>query len=135
MIQRVPHIRWQPMSMLLRMIAVLIIGVCFAQDVYLRLTDYGGGKIGIYIQPFTSEQTSADATTKVRNIETVIENDLEYSLYFDILADTAEFAGADEGVILQAHETGGQLKTVLLDYASKEQIAHQEYQIGDFGCN
>ncbi len=131
MTQRILHVRRQPIGMLLCTLAVLVVGVCFAQDVYLRLTDYGGGKISIFIQPFTSERTSVDAVTKVRNIEAVIKNDLEYSLYFDILTDTVEFADADEGVILQAHETDGQLQTILLDYASKEQIAVRQYQIED----
>lgn len=113
--------------MLLCTLAVLVIGMCFAQDVYLRLTDYGGGKISIYIQPFTSDQTSPDAITTLKNIENVIEADLEYSLYFDILADTSEFASAQEGVIVRAHGANASLQVELLDYASQEQIAVREY--------
>jgi len=113
--------------MLLGTLAVLVIGMCFAQDVYLRLTDYGGGKISIYIQPFTSDQTSPDAITTLKNIENIIGADLEYSLYFDILTDTSEFAGAQEGVILRAHGTNGRLGVELLDYASQEQIVVREY--------
>ncbi len=102
----------------------------FAQEVYLRLTDYGGGKINLVIEPFAAQEKSSDLITAIKNIENIIKNDLEYSLYFDLFSDTTWLNESDnQGVIVKGSGNNSQLSIVLEDFASHEKIAEKNYII------
>jgi TolB protein len=114
---------------LLLLISLNILG---SQEVYLRLTDYGGGKINVLIEPFTGKQISLDLLTTIKNIEVVVKNDLEYSLYFNIVSDTLTLKNAENGgIVLKAQGSQTQLSVILEDFASHEQIAMRDYQLSD----
>ncbi len=101
-----------------------------AQEVYLRLTDYGGGKISLVVEPFTTDNKSSDALLKMKNIETIIKNDLEYSLYFDLFSDTAWLGAAEnQGVVMRGQGAQAQLIITLEDYATHEKISEKSYGI------
>ncbi len=101
-----------------------------AQDVYLRLTDYGGGKINLVIEPFTTENNSPELMTTIKNIENIIRNDLEYSLYFDIFSDTAWLSELEnQGVVILGNGDRSQLNIQLKDYETKEKIADKGYTL------
>jgi len=113
-------------------IFTLIFSSAFAQDVYLRLTDYGGGKINLAIEPFSKSGVSDELITKINNIEIVIKNDLEYSLYFEIFPDTIFFAGSDnQGIVLKGSGDNSRLSIILIDFQSHETIAQKDYEIGE----
>lgn len=104
----------------------------YSQDIYLRLTDYGGGKTNLVIEPFTTTEISYELLTKVRNVEIVIAKDLEYSLYFDVFADTAALSDFDsQGILLRGKADMTQLSIVCEDFASHEVIFEQDYPLTD----
>jgi TolB protein len=107
---------------------LLILEFTSAQEVYLRLTDYGGGKINLAVQPFTSKELSFDVLTRIKNIEIVIKNDLEYSLYFDLFTDTMALTESNnQAVILKGYGNQSKLSIILEDFASHETIAQNDY--------
>lgn len=97
--------------------------VVFAQEVFLRLTDYAGGKTNIVIEPFNVQGTP-DFVTKVKNIESIIKYDLDYSLYFEIFSDTGALKANPKktGIILRASGNEPNLIITLLDFESREKI-------------
>jgi len=103
-----------------------------AQDVYLRLTDYGGGKINLVLEPFTvgGPTSGNEFTRKVAIVEDVLTNDLEYSLYFEIFADTTFLAKGTEGVVLKASAVNEKISVRLEDFDTREKISERVYDIG-----
>jgi len=101
-----------------------------AQDIYLRLTDYAGGKSAVIIEPFTGGPETAE---KLKTCESVIRSDLEYSLYFDLYPDTTYLMGETKrtGVIVRGKTQGDQLVVELVDFISGEKIAQLYYSIAD----
>ncbi len=101
-----------------------------AQEVYLRLTDYGGGKINIAVLPFTTKAASDKLFTRLKNIEGIIKNDLEYSLYFNILSDTSLFSNSEsQSVYLTGNATPDSIKITIKDFSSKKIIHTQSYKL------
>jgi TolB protein len=109
---------------------LLVTVVALAQDVYLRLTDHGGGKINLVVEPFTiKEAPSRDETARqVTVVEDVLKKDLEYSLYFDIFSDTTFLAEDAEGVILKTTVEKDKIKVRLEDFDSREKIGERTYE-------
>ena len=106
-------------------------GLAAAQDVYLRLTDHGGGKINLIVESFTTNKPPSRTET-VRQIaitEDVLKKDLEYSLYFDIFTDTTFLAETAEGVILKASSEEDKINVRLEDFDSREKISERIYEI------
>jgi TolB protein len=103
----------------------------FAQDVYLRLTDYGGGKINLVVEPITAQGPSLDLVKRQASvIEHVLKKDLEYSLYFDIFTDTLSITpGNTQGVILKGTAEGTTLSVRLEDFETREKISERNYEI------
>jgi len=112
-------------------VIIFCLSLSSAQDVYLRLTDYGGGKINIVFTPFSSsDNTSDEELTRIKNIEIVIKNDLEYSLYFDIYADTGAVPEKEnQAVVLKGEGNGSVLSITLEDFPSHEIITQNSYEI------
>ena len=107
-------------------------GLVFSQDIYLRLTDYGGGKTNLVIEPFTTAEISYGLLTKVRNVEIVITKDLEYSLYFDVFTDTTALSDSNnQGILLKGKADMTQLSIICEDFASHEVIFEQDYPLSD----
>jgi TolB protein len=102
-----------------------------AQDVYLRLTDYGGGKINLVLEPFTvgGPASGNEFTRKVAVVEDVLERDLEYSLYFEIFADTTFLTKGTEGVVLKANAVNEKISVRLEDFDTREKISERAYDI------
>jgi TolB protein len=104
------------------------------QDVYLRLTDYGGGKISLVIEPFRIQgphATPDELGRQLMSIEDVLKKDLEYTLYFDIYEDTADLAiGNTQGVILRAAAAGDNISVRLEDFETRERVSERSYKIG-----
>ena len=109
----------------------LIFVSAFAQEVYLRLTDYAGGKINLVIEPLSTQELPDELVTKIGYIEKVVKNDLGYSLYFDIYPDTTFLmSGVDaQGIVLQGSGTQSLLTITLEDFQSHEKIAEMEYKL------
>ncbi len=102
----------------------------FTQDIYLRLTDYAGGKTNIVIEPFFASGLSDELITKIRNIEHIVKNDLEYSLYFEIYPDTVFLIQSDsQGIVLKGSVDNERLSIVLEDFLSRETIAQRDYKL------
>jgi len=100
-----------------------------AQDVYLRLTDYGGGKINLVVEPFSSEGSGRDETARqIKIVEEVLNNDLEYSLYFDVFNDTALLTEGAEGVILKGAVESDRIAVRLEDFGTREKIGERAYK-------
>ncbi|MBE0432122.1 Tol-Pal system beta propeller repeat protein TolB [candidate division WOR-3 bacterium] len=116
-----------------RLAAIMLAAACWmqAQDVYLRLTDYGGGKIRLVVEPFVLQSTApgSEFGRRVAVIEDVLKNDLEYSLYFDVLTDTAYLATGTESVILKAVAANEKISVRLEDYDSRERISERSYEV------
>lgn len=110
--------------------ALLIIAqLGIAQDVYLRLTDYGGGKINLVVEPFSSDASARDeGARQVAVIEDVLKKDLEYSLYFDIFNDTALLTEDAEGVILNGVIEKERISVRLEDFGTREKIGERAYK-------
>jgi TolB protein len=112
---------------------VFIINIALGQDVYLRLTDYGGGKINLIVQTFTAQGPAPTLDEMKRNnmvIEHVLKKDLEYSLYFDIIADTVNLEPDNtQGVVIQANAEGNNLTVKLEDFETREKISERIYEI------
>jgi TolB protein len=110
----------------------LLINVSYCQDIYLRLTDYGGGKTNLVIQPFTTKKISYELLTRVRNIENVVRQDLDYSLYFDVFADSTALSDSNsQAIIVKGSADNTQLSIVCEDFASHEVIFEENYTLGD----
>jgi len=103
------------------------------QDVYLRLTDYGGGKINLVIESFTTQgphATPDELSRQLTVIEDVLKKDLEYALYFDIYEDTTGLVVGDaQGVILKAAAAGDNISVRLEDFETRERISERAYKI------
>ncbi len=112
-------------------IMILIPGsIICAQEVYLRLTDYGGGKIDIVVLPFSTQDSSKQLFTRIKNIEEIIKNDLEYSLYFDILPDTTLLSNTEaQTVLLEGNSSAKSLNIMVRDFSSKKVINAKTYEI------
>jgi TolB protein len=114
-------------------LSVFISVSAFAQDVYLRLTDYGGGKINLVIERFIAQgtaPTSGELSRQISNIKDVLKRDLEYSLYFDIFEDTNLVTeGAAQGVILKGVAEGENIGIRLEDLDTREKISERVYTI------
>ena len=110
---------------------LLITSVVIGQHVYLRLTDYGGGKINLVVEPFTAQGPAPVLEEMNRNnmvIEHVLKKDLEYSLYFDIITDTVNLEPDNtEGVVLNAQAQGTNLSLTLADFETREKISERTY--------
>jgi len=108
---------------------------CFTsgQDVYLRLTDYGGGKINLVVERFRAQGKAATGealTRQVAVVEEVLKSDLEYSLYFDIFTDTAQVvAGSAQGVVLKGNADGEDLSIRMEDLETREKISERVYTL------
>jgi len=102
----------------------------FGQEVFLRLTDYAGGKTNLLIEPFDAQGTP-EFIKKVKNIEAIVRDDLEYSLYFEIYSDTVFFAGNPKksGVVFEALANEPNLMIILKDFESKEKIGELNLQL------
>jgi TolB protein len=105
-----------------------------AQEVYLRLTDYGGGKINLVIEQFTAREITDVLLTKIGRIKSILRNDLDYSLYFDILPDTTFLLNdsskvAEQGILLTGSYHNGTLSIILTDFQSHERIATRNYSV------
>jgi TolB protein len=83
-------------AFILLLILLLPYNLLLSQEVYLRLTDYGGGKINLCIEPFITTNMSDISITRIQNIKNIIKNDLEYSLYFQIYSDTISLKKSDK---------------------------------------
>ncbi len=96
-----------------------------SQDIYLRLTDYAGGKTAIVVQPFTLEEGAPELAPKLKSCEAALRNDLEYSLYFDIYTDTSLLLVPVKktGMVVRGSCRGNQLTVDLIDFQSNERIA------------
>jgi len=102
----------------------------FGQDVFLRLTDYAGGKVNMVIE--LSEVLGTPVFIKKLNrIEEIIRYDLDYSLYFEIYSDTAIFSSEHKksGVLLTISANEPNLILTLLDFQSKEKIGELNIQV------
>jgi TolB protein len=104
----------------------------YCQDVFLRLTDYAGGKINLVIDSL-DVQGSPKFVRKVKNIDRIMKYDLDYSLYFDLYSDTAIFTGdfAKSGVFLEISANEPDLMISLRDFRSKEAIEELNFQVSD----
>lgn len=100
-----------------------------AQEVYLRLTDYGGGKIAVVVKPFTSTTIDFNVLTKIKNIEVVIKNDLDYSLFFDIYTDSIPEDIYDQAIVIEGEGKNDSLIITLEDIASGETITQNGYPL------
>ena len=111
--------------------SLLIAIFACAQDVYLRLTDYGGGKINLVVERFTAA-ARGESSRRVSVIEDIIKRDLEYSLYFDIFEDTSLVpTGSTQGVILKGVATGEEIDIRLEDFETREKISERIYAIDE----
>ncbi len=119
-----------------RIIYLITISLFFyltrSQEVFLRLTDYAGGKTNLIIEPFNVQGTP-DFGTKVKNIESIIRYDLDYSLYFDIYSDTNALKENPKksGVILRAEAKEPNLVIRLIDFETKQKIGEVSSPITD----
>ncbi|MEO0293748.1 MAG: Tol-Pal system beta propeller repeat protein TolB [candidate division WOR-3 bacterium] len=104
------------------LIFISVSKILFAQEVFLRLTDYGGGKINLFMETFKAEGSST-FKKNIEIIEGIIKYDLDYSLYFDIYSDTSSLQNPDKsGVVLQGIGNEPNLEIILKDLKSKEKI-------------
>lgn len=106
---------------------VLIFAPASAQEVYLRLTDYGGNKINLVIEPFSLKNTSDDLIRKISTIKKILTNDLDYSLYFNLVPDTSFLD--NQGIILKGLSDKSTLSITLRDFPSYEKISTKEYKV------
>lgn len=115
---------------------LILIGIplemVFGQDVFLRLTDYAGGKINLVIDSLDIQGTPK-FIREVKKIDRIVKYDLDYSLYFDLYSDTTVFTGnpAKSGVLLNISAAEPNLMIVLQDFRSKEKIDSFNFQISD----
>ncbi len=105
-------------------------GIFFCQDVFLRLTDYAGGKINLVVDSLDVQGTPK-FIRYVRTIDRIIKYDLDYSLYFALYSDTAVFVGdaAKSGVVLKISAVEPNLSMVLQDFRSKEKIGEFNFLV------
>jgi TolB protein len=106
----------------------------FGQDVFLRLTDYAGGKINLVVELYDI-QGAPKFIQKLARIEEILIDDLEYSLYFEIFPDTAVFISDPKksGVLLEISANEPNLIFTLLDFQSKEKIGELNVPLsGDY---
>jgi TolB protein len=111
--------------------SLLITIFAYAQDVYLRLTDYGGGKINLVVETFTVEASGSargELSRRVSVIEDVIIRDLDYSLYFEIYEDTSLVpTSSAQGVIVKGVAQGENISIRLEDLETREKISERIY--------
>jgi len=110
---------------------ILVFAFVSAQDIYLRLTDYAGGKTNLVTEPFRVLKGTDDLTIKTKTIEGIIKSDLEYSLYFDIFPDTTYLLGSKKksGLILSGLVNERQLSIILADFESHNKVSEKGYTI------
>jgi len=118
-------------AILTLLISTLLFKSASAQEVYLRLTDYGGGKINLVIGPFMTREISDEILAKIGTIKHIIRNDLDYSLYFDILMDTTYLLNDSVGqqVVLKGSYSKSILTITLEDFQTHKKITSREYKI------
>jgi TolB protein len=100
------------------------------QDVFLRLTDYAGGKINMAIE-LSEIQGSGLFIKKINRITEIIKYDLDYSLYFEIYPDTTVFTVDPKrsGVLLKIKANEPSIAFTLLDFQSNETIGELSIQV------
>jgi TolB protein len=111
-------------------LGLLFSSTLYAQEVFLRLSDYAGGKNNIVIEPFKLSG-SQDFISKASAIGMIIRDDLDYSLYFDIYPDTSYLLGEPKksGVVLKAKGVEPQLTITLVDFESHETIHEMTFPL------
>lgn len=104
----------------------------FGQDVFLRLTDYAGGKINLVFDSLDIHGTPK-FLRQLRRIERVMKYDLDYSLYFELYSDTTVFTGdfAKTGVVLKMAGVEPNFTVELEDFQTKEKIGGLNLQVSD----
>jgi len=104
----------------------------YCQDVFLRLTDYAGGKINLVIDSLHI-LGSPGFIRRVKNIDRIIKYDLDYSLYFALYSDTTIFTGefAKSGVFIKISVNEPNLIISLQDFKSKETIGELYFEVSD----
>jgi len=119
------------MSSVIALLSLLVLpNLLSAQDVYLRLTDYGGGKINLIMEPFGVKDAADEVVIKTKTLETIIRHDLDYSLYFDIFEDTILPHGSENQAIVIKGVGERSLITISLeDLISHETIMERQYVI------
>ncbi len=102
----------------------------FGQDVFLRLTDYAGGKINLVLDSLEIQGTPK-FIRNVNRINRIIKSDLDYSLYFEIYSDTTFLNGNPKksGVLLKVSGSEPNLIISLQDFKSKEKIGDLSLQV------
>lgn len=95
----------------------------FGQDVFLRLTDYAGGKLNLIVDSLDVQGTPK-FVRYVKSIDRIIKYDLDYSLYFDLYSDTSFFKNKStkSAVLLRMSASEPDLVVFLQDFRSKEKI-------------
>jgi TolB protein len=115
-----------------KLLSVFIIptDVVFGQDVFLRLTDYAGGKINLVVDSLDAQGTPR-FITNIKKIERVIKYDLDYSLYFELYSDTAFFKEnpSKSVVMLKISAAEPDLMVLLQDFRSGEKISEFTLQV------
>ena len=107
-------------------------GTLFSQEVYLRLTEYGGGKINLVVKPFGVKDASDDVVVMTKTIETIVRYDLDYSLYFELFEDTILPRDSEnQAVVVEGIGERSRLTIILKDLASQEKIMEKEYIIDE----
>ncbi len=107
--------------------------IIFSQEVYLRLTDYSLGKTKIVIQDFKVLSNSENIFKERDILSLVIQQDLDYSLYFDIFRDTLFLSVTKErsAVILYGEMRDKEVKVYLKDFSSNSIIFEKTYIKGE----
>jgi TolB protein len=102
----------------------------FGQDVFLRLTDYAGGKINLIVDSLDVQGTPK-FIRYVKSIDRIIKYDLDYSLYFDLYSDTAFFKDkpAKSAVLLKISTVEPDLMISLLDFRAGEKIGEYNFRV------
>jgi TolB protein len=116
----------------LKLLSILVIpcDAVFGQDVFLRLTDYAGGKINLVVDSLEIQGT-LKFVRRVRGIDRIIKYDLDYSLYFDLYSDTTFFNDkpTKSVVLLKISAAEPDLMISLQDFRSKEKIGKFSLQV------
>ncbi len=118
----------------LKMLIILAVPseVLFGEDVFLRLTDYAGGKINLIVDSLDIQGTPK-FIRNVKSIDRIIKYDLDYSLYFDLYSDTTFFNDkpTKSAVLLRISAAEPNLMISLNDFRTKEKIGEFTFQISD----
>lgn len=101
-----------------------------AQEVYLRLTDYGGGKVNLVIEEFGVKNPSNEIVVMTQTVESIIRYDLGYSLYYELFEDTILPRDSEnQAILVKGVGDRSRITITLEDVASHETIMEQEYVI------